>query len=131
KRVEKERRQASRAERHLQAEHQQQGERTEQHHAQPTDSDLDSHDQAIRLVTIMKSLISMDSPCSSSSAAPIGIVSLTGQYCTPHSVNECSPTWAASSAKRALVHNMVPTKMKKNSELTMSAIALPRGEKWE
>ena len=36
-------------------------------------------------------------PCSSISAAPIGIVSFTGQYWTAHSVNECSPRLTAIS----------------------------------
>ena len=77
----------------------------------------------------MMSLISLEMPCSSSSAAPIGIVSFTGQYCMPHSVNESSPiVGSASSAKRQPVHSIVRMKMKKNTEVMMSAIALPRGE---
>ena len=51
------------------------------------------------------SLISLEMPCSSSSAAPIGIISFTGQYCMPHSVNETSPVLPGlneSSANRQL-----------------------------
>ena len=78
------------------------------------------------------SLMSLEMPCSSSSAAPIGIISFTGQYWMPHSVNETSPTAGLqSSAKRQPVQNIVPTKMKKNTDVTMSAIALPRGENFD
>ena len=48
--------------------------------------------QALPRVRMTMSLISLEMPCSSSSAAPIGIISFTGQYWTPHSVNETSPT---------------------------------------
>ena len=72
------------------------------------------------------SLISLETPCRMISAAPIGIVSLTGQYWMPHSVNEISPFATASAAKRQPVQSSVIVKMKKNSELMMSAIALPR-----
>ena len=47
--------------------------------------------QALPRVRMMMSLISLEMPCSSSSAAPIGIISFTGQYWTPHSVKETSP----------------------------------------
>ena len=67
-------------------------------------------------------------PCSSSSAAPIGMVSFTGQYWMPHSVNETSPRPTASAANLQPVQSSVPMKMKKNTEVMMSAMALPRGE---
>ena len=81
--------------------------------------------QAFPRVTRTMSLMSLAKPCSRSSAAPIGIISFTGQYWMPHSVNETSPTPAGlneSSANRPLVQNSVPTKMKKKTEVKMSAI---------
>src|SRR6266496_4680754 len=87
--------------------------------------------QATPFFRILTSLISLESPCSASSAAPIGIISLTGQYCTPHSVKETSPVPPGlneSMAKRQLVKNNVNTKMKKNTDVMMSAMALPRVE---
>ena len=56
------------------------------------------------------------------------IVSFTGQYWIPHSVNEVSRLATASPAKRQPVQSRVIVKMKKNTELMTSAIALPRGE---
>src|SRR5262245_1054833 len=53
------------------------------------------------------SLMSLESPCSAISAAPIGIISLTGQYCTPHSVNETSMLLMASRANLEPVHSIV------------------------
>ena len=49
----------------------------------------------------------------------------------PHSVNETSPVPPGlneSMAKRQLVNSSVKTKMKKNTDVMMSAIALPRVE---
>src|SRR5205823_8845873 len=79
-------------------------------------------------VTIMMSLMSFEMPCSVISAAPIGIINLTGQYWMPHSVNDRSPTEIASEANRYEVTSIVTMKMKKNSDVMMSAIALPRVE---
>jgi hypothetical protein len=84
--------------------------------------------QAFPRVRMVMSLINLDTPCNSSRAAPIGIVSFTGQYWMPHSVNETSPRSTASEANLQLVQNSVPAKMKKNTEVTISAMALPRGE---
>ena len=53
---------------------------------------------------------------------------MTGQYWMPHSVKECSPTEIESIANRVVVHSIVTVKMKKNIDVKMSAIALPRGE---
>ena len=73
--------------------------------------------QALPLVTNTMSLISLAMPCSNSSAAPIGIVSFTGQYWTPHSVNDTSPiVGSRSTANLQPVHTIVPMKMKKNTE---------------
>jgi hypothetical protein len=52
------------------------------------------------------SLISFEMPCSSSSAAPIGIVSFTGQYWMPHSVNDVLAV-TASAANGSPVHSIV------------------------
>src|SRR5436853_5745636 len=87
--------------------------------------------QATPRFMMMMSWINLDRPCSASSAAPIGIISFTGQYWTPHSVNDTSPVPPGlneSIANRQLVKNSVKTKMKKNTEVMMSAIALPRVE---
>ena len=46
-------------------------------------------------------------PCSVISAAPIGIITLTGQYWMPHSVNERSPTEIASEANLYEVTSIV------------------------
>ena len=61
--------------------------------------------QALLPVTKTMSLMSLESPCSAISAAPIGSVSLTGQYWMPHSVNDTSLLLMASSANRAPVHD--------------------------
>ncbi len=79
-------------------------------------------------ITNRMSLISLETPCSSSSAAPIGIASLTGQYWMPHSVNDVSPKPIESDANLMPVTSIVPMKMKKKTDVTMSATALPRGE---
>ena len=66
------------------------------------------------------SFVSLETPCRNSRAAPIGIISLTGQYCTPHSVNDTSPLppgLMESIANLPLVQNKVPTKMKKNTDV--------------
>ena len=55
-------------------------------------------------------------------------MSLIGQYWIPHSVNECSPRLTASAANRYPVTSIVPMKMKKKTDVTMSAMAFPRGE---
>jgi hypothetical protein len=50
--------------------------------------------------TMRMSLISLEIPWRMISAAPIGMVSLTGQYWMPHSVNDVSWLLMASAANR-------------------------------
>src|SRR3954470_1053050 len=87
--------------------------------------------QATPRFRIRMSLINLESPWSASTAAPIGIISFTGQYWTPHSVKETSPVPPGlneSMAKRQPVNSSVSTNMKKNTDVIMSAMALPRVE---
>ena len=73
--------------------------------------------------------MSFATPCSSNRPAPIGIVSLTGQYWMPHSVNECSPNWMESSANLALVQTIVPMKIYFNDRGRAKVeLALARGK---
>src|SRR5258708_31514392 len=70
------------------------------------------------LVTSMMSLSSLETPCSTISAAPTGMVSLIGQYSTPHSENESSPTETESMANRTVSNSRVTATMQQNTRVT-------------
>ena len=137
--VEEENGEAAGAERHRQAEGEEESEPAEEERGSATGSGARGPcAQAVpdgRLDVAMmrrareKSTFTSE-PLQDDHAAPIGIASFTGQYWIPHSVKECSPTPIASHGEsQPVIRTSCTVKRKKKTEVMTSAIARPRAEK--